>query len=514
MDTSLLIPDSTDTRPALTDGTVSASPGADAVPDAGASRMPLYRKLAEHYQGAIQAGTLVVGDRMPSVRDLMRQHQVSLSTSLQTLRHMEEGGWLEARPRSGYFVRQPRRSAIRPVQEPKSLMAIDPAQYVGIHEKVSKYIALRQKCAPRIDLSGMTCAPELYAVDTLKQAAMRALREHPELLTSAMPHNGNQGFRQAVARRALNAGMRIDADEVVVTHGCIEALNLALRAVAGPGDTIAVESPTYFGLLQALENLGMRALEIPTSPHTGISAEALELAVRTYGNIKAVVVVPNLQNPLGCIMPDVNKDKLVRLCEELHLPLIEDDAYTELADGNVAPSTLKSRDRSGNVIYCASLNKVLAPGMRLGWMNGGRWHERVMMLKFTHTRANEEWTQITAADFLASPAYDRHLRRLRELLKEQRERMAESIAAYFPEGTRLTVPSGGVGMWVELPSQVCSQRLFEQALVEGVGVSPGAIFSNSNRYGHFLRICCGHPFTRELDQALRQLGQIGHSLAA
>ncbi|MBB5392181.1 PLP-dependent aminotransferase family protein [Herbaspirillum sp. SJZ099] len=508
MDTSLLIPDPTDTRPPLANATVSDPP------DAAASRMPLYRKLAEHYQGAIQAGTLVAGDRMPSVRDLMRQHQVSLSTSLQTLRHMEEGGWLEARPRSGYFVRQPRRSAIRPVQEPKSLMAIDPAQYVGIHEKVSKYIALRQKCAPRIDLSGMTCAPELYAVDTLKQAAMRALRDHPELLTSAMPHNGNQGFRQAVARRALNAGMRIDADEVVVTHGCIEALNLALRAVAGPGDTIAVESPTYFGLLQALENLGMRALEIPTSPLTGISSEALELAVRTYGNIKAVVVVPNLQNPLGCIMPDANKDKLVRLCEELRLPLIEDDAYTELADGNVAPSTLKSRDRSGNVIYCVSLNKVLAPGMRLGWMNGGRWHERVMMLKFTHTRANEEWTQITAADFLASPAYDRHLRRLRELLKEQRERMAESIAAYFPEGTRMTVPSGGVGMWVELPSQVCSQRLFEQALVQGVGVSPGAIFSNSNRYGHFLRICCGHPFTRELDQALRQLGQIGHSLAA
>jgi DNA-binding transcriptional MocR family regulator len=313
----------------------------------------------------------------------------------------------------------------------------------------------------------MTCAPELYAVETLKQAAMRALRERPELLTSAMPHNGNATFRQAVARRALHHGMRIDHEEVVVTHGCIEALNLALRAVAGPGDTIAVESPTYFGLLQALENLGMKALEIPTSPHTGISVEALELAVRTYGNIKGVVVVPNLQNPLGCIMPDEHKDKLVRLCEELRLPLIEDDAYTELADGNVPPSSLKSRDRSGNVIYCASLNKVLAPGMRLGWMNGGRWHERVKMLKFTHTRANEEWTQVTAADFIASPAYDRHLRRLRQLLKEQRERMAESIAAYFPEGTRLNVPNGGVGLWVELPVQVCSQQLFERALLKG-----------------------------------------------
>jgi DNA-binding transcriptional MocR family regulator len=505
MDTSLLASD-----PVAVPAAPFCAP-ADA-PTRTPARTPLYRRLADHYQEAIGAGTLAVGDRMPSVRDLMRQHQVSLSTALQSLRHMEEAGWLEARPRSGYFVRQPKRSVIRPVQEPSSLLALDPAQYVGIHEKVSQYIALRQKSAPPIDLSGMTCAPELYAVDTLRQAAMRALRERPELLTSAMPHNGNMGFRHAVARRALNAGMSISADEVVVTHGCIEALNLALRAVAGPGDTIAVESPTYFGLLQALENLGMRALEIPTSPHTGISVEALELAVRTYGNIKAVVVVPNLQNPLGCIMPEASKDALVALCDQLKLPLIEDDAYTELADGNVAPSSLKSRDRSGNVIYCVSLNKVLAPGMRLGWMNGGRWHERVGMLKFAHTRANEEWTQVTAADFIGSPAYDRHLRRLREVLREQRERMAESIAAYFPEGSRMNVPKGGVGMWVELPQQISSQRLFELALAEGVGVSPGTIFSNSDRYEHFLRICCGHPFTRELDQALRKLGRIGQQL--
>ncbi|WP_408154653.1 aminotransferase-like domain-containing protein [Herbaspirillum lusitanum] len=469
---------------------------------------PLYKRMAEHYLEAIQAGTLRTGDRMPSVRELMRRHQVSLSTALQTLRHLEEAGWLEARPRSGYFVRQPRRSSILPVQEPRSLLAIDPAHYVGIHEKVSNFIARRQSSMPQLDLSGMTCAPELYAVDALKQAAIRALRERPDLLTSAMPHNGNMGFRQVVARRALNAGIRISADEVVVTHGCIEALNLVLRAVAQPGDTIAVESPTYFGLLQTLENLGMRALEIPTSPHTGISVEALELAIQTYGNIKAVVVVPNLQNPLGCIMPEAHKDALVKLCRQARLPLIEDDAYTELADGSVTPSSLKSRDTDGNVIYCVSLNKVLAPGMRLGWVNGGRWHERIKMLKFAHTRANEEWTQVTAADFMAGTGYDRHLRRLREILREQREQMAESIAAYFPEGTRLNVPNGGVGLWVELPGELSSQQVFEAALAEGIGISPGAIFSNSDRYEHFLRMCCGHPFTRELDQGLRQLGRI------
>lgn len=476
--------------------------------------LPIYRRLAEHYLSAIQSGTLAAGDRMPSVRDLMRQHHVSLSTALQTLRHLEEGGWLEARPRSGYFVRQPRRTTIRPVGEPNILAPLDPAQYVGIHEQVSDFIARRQLQMPDIDLSGMTCAPELYAVEALKNAAIRALREQPSLLTSAMPINGNAAFRQVVARRALNAGIRISADDVVVTHGCIEALNLALRAVAQAGDTIAVESPTYFGLLQTLESLGMRALEIPTSPQTGISIEALELAMQTYGNIKAVVVVPTLQNPLGCIMPDSHKERLVSLCERFTVPLIEDDAYSELADGDVAPSAAKVWDKSGNVIYCASLNKVLAPGMRLGWMTSGKWHERVKMLKFAYTRANEEWTQITAANYMGSPAYDRHLRRLRGNLKEQREQMAEAIAGYFPGETRLSVPGGGVGLWVELPRGLSSKAVFAAALDEGIGVSPGMIFSNSDRFDHYLRLCCGKPFTRELDQALRKLGGIAERLLA
>lgn len=492
---------------------MSLPPSAPVAPAQPAAQS-IYRRLAEHYLSAIQAGTLAAGDRMPSVRDLMRQHHVSLSTALQALRHLEEGGWLEARPRSGYFVRQPRRAQIRPVDEPNVLAPLDPAQYVGIHQQVSDFIARRQQKPPAIDLSGMTCAPELYAVEALKTAAIRALREQPALLTSTMPINGNQVFRQVVARRALNAGMRISADDVVVTHGCIEALNLALRAVAQAGDTIAVESPTYFGLLQTLESLGMRALEIPTSPQTGISIEALEMAIQTYGNIKAVVVVPTLQNPLGCIMSDSHKQRLVGLCEQYAVPLIEDDAYSELVDAEVPPGAAKVWDTSGNVIYCASLNKVLAPGMRLGWMTSGKWNERVKMLKFAYTRANEEWTQITAANYMASPAYDRHLRRLRGVLTQQREQMAEAIAAYFPDETRLNVPNGGVGLWVELPQHLCSKKMFVAALEEGIGVSPGIIFSNAHRFDHYLRLCCGKPFTRELDQALRRLGGIAARLLA
>jgi len=469
-------------------------------------QQPLYRRLADHYLDAIRAGALSSGDRMPSVRTLMQQHSVSLSTALQACRQLEAEGWLEARPRSGYFVRQPQRIALTPVAEPK-VTTPDPAQYVGVHERVSHFIAMGQQQPVKINLAGARGAPELYPAEALKNAALRALRHHPELLVSVGNHCGSSALRTVLARRAVTYGLALAPEDIVVTHGCIEALNLALRAVAQPGDTIAVESPTFYGLLQILESLGLRALEIPTSPHTGLSIEALQLAIASYPNIKALVVVPHLQNPLGCIMPDAHKARLAALCEQNGIAIIEDDTYSELADA--APLTaLKAWDKTGNVLHCASLHKILAPGMRLGWITAGRWQAKVEMLKFAQTRHNDEWSQLAVAEFMGSSAYERHLRRLRGLLRTQRERTAEAIARYFPLGTRLSIPAGGLTLWVELPQPLSSERVFEAALREGIRIAPGLMFSNTNRFDRFIRLNCGMPYTPELEQAIQQLGHI------
>ncbi|MBC3920918.1 PLP-dependent aminotransferase family protein [Undibacterium sp. CY18W] len=469
--------------------------------------IPLYRQLADHYLNAIRCGTLKVGDRMPSVRKLMQVHGVSLSTSLQLCRHLETEGWLEARPRSGYFVRQPRRARLIPAQEPTVGKLIDPAQFVGIHERVSEIISQGQRPV-KCNLARATGGPALYPHQQLRSLTVSTLRRYPELLTKPISPGGNRELKAALAKRALDCGISISAEEVVITNGCIEALNLALRAVAQAGDVIAVESPTFYGLLQVLESLGMKALEIPTSPSTGISLEALELAMRTYDNIKAVVVVPHLQNPLGSIMPEQHKQRLVALCEAQQIPLIEDDSYSTLVDGDKIPTALKHWDHSGNVIFCASVHKILAPGLRVGWILGGRWQARVNMLKYAHTRYNEELSQIVAATFILSSAYDRHLRKLRSTLAQQRERTAEAIATYFPEGTRMNTPAGGVSIWVEMPPNTSSKAVFDAALEQSILVSPGLLYSNSNRFDHFLRINCGMPYTQDLDDAMRTLGRI------
>ncbi|MDP9877231.1 DNA-binding transcriptional MocR family regulator [Variovorax boronicumulans] len=470
--------------------------------------LPLYRQLAAHYVDAIHAGSLKAGDKLPSLRSLMRLHDISLSTALQVCRAMESEGWVEARDRSGYFVRRPQRLAIAAMEEPVSDLPPDPAQFVNMRTRMANFMARGRLNDVKLNFAISRAAPELYPAEALRNAMTRALRQRPDLLTTASSQKGHEQFRQVVAQRNLRVGMTVAPDDVLVTNGCIEALNLALRAIAKPGDTVAVESPTFYGLLQVLESLGLRGLEIPTSPQTGISLEALDLAIHTYDDIKAVVVVPHLQNPIGSVMPDAHKQRLVQLCESHGIALVEDDTYSDLVETEVPPRAIKSWDRTGNVVYCASLHKVLAPGLRLGWITAGRWHAQVEMLKYAQTRNNEALAQIAAGEIIASGGYDRHLRRLRERLHTQRDQTADAIARYFPAGTRLNLPRGGFQLWVELPERLSSVAVFEAALREHMLVAPGAQFSNASRFDHYLRINCGWPFSEAVDAGLRRLGRI------
>jgi DNA-binding transcriptional MocR family regulator len=469
---------------------------------------PLYQRLASHYRQAIESGVMAPGERMPSVRRLTQLHKVSLSTAVQICHRLEDEGLLASKPRSGYFVRQPRRATLVPMREPEVDRKLDVAQFVGIHHKVSAYVAQCEQFNLKTNLAGAYAAPEAYPTEALKNAATRALRLRPTMLTAPARGQGDPALCAALARRALASGIHITPDEVLVTYGCTEALNIALRSVAQPGDTIAVESPTFYGLLQILESLGLRALEIPTSPRHGLSIEALEMALQNHPSIKAVVAIPNLHNPLGCTMSDADKQRLLALCERSGVPLIEDDTYGPLTDGDAPLRAIKSWDTTGNVIYCATLRKTLAPGMRLGWMVGGRWQARAQMIKYAQSRYNDTLSQVTVADYLNTSAYDRHMLRLRQMLKNQREQTAEAIATYFPTGTRLNLPQGSMMLWVELPDQRPVQPVFEAALKMGIRVAPGSLFSNSNRYDHFVRICCGDPYSKTLDDALRQLGAL------
>ncbi|WP_373769466.1 aminotransferase-like domain-containing protein [Delftia acidovorans] len=471
----------------------------------------LYRRLAADYSLAMELGTLKAGERMPSVRELMRRHEVSLSTALQTLRHLEDLGQLEARPRVGYFVRDARPAGLAPASEPDLSQPVQPLpqpHFAGINEHISLMLERGRQADVRVDLGGATPPPELFDRGYLNQAAARLLREQPDLLVLGRSMMGSHpDFQRAMARRALAAGIHVAPADVLATTGNSEAVSLALAAVASPGDVVAVESPTYYGLLQVVESLQMQALEIPCSPRTGLSIEALELALQTQPRLKAVVVVPELQMPLGTRIPDEHKARLVDLCGAHGVALIEDDSYGLFVESSQPVRPIKAWDRlPGHVIYCEAFNKSMAPGLRQGWMNAGQWHGRVQMLKFARSRGTQTLAQLLAAACVGSPAHLRNLQRLKQQLRRQREGMAQLVARFFPLGTRLSLPPGGLSLWLELPAGVSTSALFTQALARGIRTAPGSMFSNSGRYEHCMRLGCTLPVDAVIEQACRELG--------
>jgi DNA-binding transcriptional MocR family regulator len=338
-----------------------------------------------------------------------------------------------------------------------------------------------------------------------------ARRERDALGRYGLPP-GTERLRRAIARRALEWGCRIDHRDLVTTSGCMEAINLCLRAVTRPGDLVALESPTYYGFLQILQALGLRALEIPTHPRAGISLEALELALAEHP-VKAVLVMPNVSNPIGASMSDVAKRRLVALLAAKEIPMIEDHIYADLHFGAPAPRAAKAFDRTGNVMLCGSFSKTLSPGLKAGWIAPGRWRDQVCTLKFVASGGGNELVELAIAELLESGGYERSLRQLRRRFEGQVEAARAIIADSFPRGTRVTQPSGAYILWVELPKPCDAVALFERLLERRISIAPGPMFSASQRYRNCLRVSVGHVWSPRHETALREVGRMACHLA-
>lgn len=463
----------------------------------------LYRQLADKLKRAIDIGSLKSGDRLPSVRELSEREQVSLATAVTTYRHLENQGLVEARPKSGFFVRErPHRLA-----EPEMQRGQTRAKTVSIVDTLMQVIGEAQQ--PGLVPLGAACpSPSLYPAGKLRRLIAAQSRENLDAIGRYGMGMGHPLLREQICKRYAHGGTLLVPENIIVTIGAMEALNLCVRAVAKPGDTIAIESPTYFGILQIIESLGMKALEIPTDPRSGISLEALDLATQKAGAVKAVIVMPTVQNPLGSVMPDANKERLVRLMEERGIAVIEDDIYGDLAFARQRPRQLKSWDESGNVMLCSSFTKNIAPGFRVGWVAAGRWQETITHLKFTNTVSTPVVFQSAIAHFMEDGGYDHHMRHLREAFQEQIRLVRETVERHFPEGTRLTRPEGGFLVWVELPKKIDTIALFNRAIAEKIYIAPGKLFTNSGRFDNYLRLSCGYPWSVEIERGIIRLGQL------
>ena len=463
----------------------------------------LYEAVAGRIEWLIENETLRPGDRIPSVRKMHRQLSVSISTVMQAYRILEDRGLIEARPQSGYYVR---RSLRQRLEEPTVARPARSARRVRVS---SLSISLMDKLDQPgfVKLGAAIPDPELMPAKALNRVMGQVLRNHPHASHAYDTPSGCERLRVQIARRMLDAGVSVSPEEIVTTCGATEALYLALQAVTEPGDTVAVETPTYYGILEKLELLQLKSLEIPTDPRDGIDLTTLEQVV-AQGKINALVTICNFSNPLGSCMPDERKQALVKVMSRQSLPIIEDDINGELFFDSVRPRALKAYDNEGSVIYCSSFSKTLSAGCRAGWCIPGEFTESVLQQKLAITHSSPMPTQLAVAAYLRQGGFDRHLRRIRRCYREQVLRVAEAVGHHFPEGTRVSNPQGGHVLWIEMPEPVNSLRLQEEAAEHRISVAPGPLFSPVGQYLNCVRLNGGVRWDGRVEEAIALVGQL------
>lgn len=467
----------------------------------------LYENLANEFATLIGDGQMRPGDRLPSVRHLALQRKLSISTVVQALRTLESRGMVEARPQSGYYVRRRPARMVEPLAPTPKPEPVD----VGVNRRLMAVLRSNE-ASGMVPFGSALPAPELMLAPRLSRLYASVARRKPQLLASSS-HSGlsEVPLLRAITRRALEWGCPLTANEVVVTNSCTEALMLCLRAVTKPGDTVAVESPTYYVMLQLLEAMGLRALEIPTHPVTGVSVDALELATRkpaAAGGVAACLLIPNGANPLGSVMPDTAKERLATLLAARGVPLIEDDIYGDICFSGERPRPIRAFDKSGNTMLCTSFSKTVSPGLRVGFVAAGRHTADIVLQKTLTSGDTNPLTQHVIAELMESRGFDVHLRTLRRRLAEQIARTRDAVARHFPAETRVTDPQGGFVLWLELPHEVNCTALHARAVKEGIAFVPGEMFSASGQYRNCLRLACGQPWSERLEDGIRRLGQL------
>jgi len=463
-----------------------------------------YVALADEIQKSIMKGTFAPGEKLPSLRKLHLQIGLSVSTVHQAYIELEKRGRVEAREKSGFYVKALNENPLcNPAREkgmdkPCRVMVNDLAETI-IRDLQSDEILQLGAAVPSKDLMPLKQLSRI-----MKSIPADTLQNH---ISNYDPCAGNMELREEISKRMLGFACSISPQDIITTNGCLEAVALCLRTVAGPGDTILLESPAFHCFLQLIEDLNMYVIEIPGCPEQGIDPKAFQKTIAS-NKIKACLLNSNFQNPLGSVMSKENKAAIIGMAETHNIPIIEDDIYGDLFFGDTRPVTFKSMDKHGMVLYCSSFSKALAPGLRTGWTVPGKFKNSLIRMKLNTAISNPGINHAVVARFLKTGAFDRHLRQLRNRLKNQASAMAIAVSKYFPSDTQITFPQGGMFIWVVLNKNIDSMEIYQKVYQKKISILPGIICSSSDRYKNCLRINCGIKWSQRLENGIKTIGQI------
>ena len=469
--------------------------------------MKRYESVALTLTEEIEGGIYKPGERLPGVRKLATLFSVSVSTVVEALKIVEDNGLLDVAERSGHYVaHHEHRSNLSNLSVTKGAAVTDKTVLKPCPVTQSEWVMnlVRATLAPDVVQLGAAVPHSSFLAVKGVNKALKAVCSHSQDHSDHYDFApGYEPLRGQIALRMQDLQCNVQHTDVVITNGCQNALVLALKAVTQPGDVIAIESPTFYGLLHVIESLGLQAIEIPTDSTSGISLSALTLACEQW-NVKACVLIPNYGNPLGHCMGDEDKRQLVSFAKNANVQLIEDDIYGDLGLSNQRSLPLLSFDPS--VIYCSSFSKTLSPGLRVGWVISQRHQEKIEYLQYVNSLSASTIAQRAVYEYLRYQSYDRYLREVRSKYRQQLQKVRSLIYTAFPQGTKVSDPAGGFVLWVECPATVNTLMLYEDALAKNISIAPGPMFSPRKKYRRCFRVNCAQPWDAQFQWALVTLG--------
>jgi len=463
----------------------------------------IYEKIAHKISMAIRAGVYSVGEKMPSLRFVSQHYGISLSTAIQSYQLLDNEGYIEARPKSGYYVKA---WMTNYHAEPEPTLSSKTPATINIGQLALSLIAESQS-KNLIKLGAAVPDQSLLPVRALSRTLAGVARKYSDLPATYEAVNGSLVLRRQIARLMRQAGCSCSPQDIVITNGCLEGLTLSLKAITKHGETVAVESPTYFGILQVLESLGLNALEIATHSTLGIDPDALQKAIEST-QIAACILMPNFSNPLGSQMPEANKKRVIEITQQANIPIIEDDVHGALGYQLPRSKALKAYDKNNNVILCSSFSKTIAPGYRIGWVLTSRYIQQIEYHKFLENISTATLPQLAFAEFLAKGGFQRAVQHSIKTYRTRMEKMRRIISQKFPTETRISDPSGGFVLWVELPKTIDCMTLYKKALNKNIAISPGILFSPRAEYKNHIRLNCAATEEEKMEFALIVLGNL------
>lgn len=466
-------------------------------------KKPVYIAFANKLAEMIDSGIFKPGDKLPSIRSLHQNKGLSIGTILQSFNYLVEKGLIFSKEKSGYFVQNISNKEILP---PKVMPVSLSAKNVYIDNLLQK---LPHDNTSKKFVSFTNALPDnrLLPFNSIKRFIQQTSRDASGSYLGLENRYGNNQLREEIAKRSLPWKGYIHSEELIITNGALEAILCCLKAITKPGDTVLIQEPCFFGVLQIIECLELRAVSVPSHPVTGINVNDVKKACEKLA-VKACIIVSNFNNPDGASIDTKGKKDLAELANKLHIPIIEDDLYVDLFFKGNKPDTIKTYDTGGWVMYCSSFTKTLAPGLRIGYCAAGKFTYDVARVKAMLNHSTSSFNQRVILQLLISGTFEKHLIKFRLEMNKNLNRYVSLIRQYFPNGTKLTQPDGGLYIWIELPIAINTSDFLEKAMEQGVSYAPGEIFSSKGNYKHYLRICYSGLWEKKTENALIILGTL------